>query len=321
MVTNISSLPLQVNMPLRHLEFESIEVDIHCSEKYFGLINEIGGVFIRGIAGANAKKKEGVFGLTPNHGRVAVTVGPENTAILIKGVGWTIGGPAVFLSAKDDELCFGLYDSESARRELAVSQKLEDMGVPATRVLGYATIKNEVLAAAQFSNGKLIEPCLLFTQTISPLRVSDLTFFNLAEKIEIISKVSEIIGIPVEKYFEWFCSRLGESLGLLHENGGCNDTLDWGNITLAAEITDFEWVFVPGVPLPWGDGFDRLLERREKEVIYAFEVCTRLSYLMGGSVNTVGHDITSALKKGYQTYCQTSLAAFDNLKKFCVLGI
>ena len=306
-------------MPLGHLEFEKIDVDIHCAEKEYNLIHSIGGVFLKGLTGKNSEKKEGVFGLTPNHGRVAVTAGPKNTAILIKGVGWTIGGPSVLLSAKDDELCFGLYDKDSALREYAVSQNLESMDVPATRVLGYAEIKNSCLTEAKYRSGKAIKPCLLFTQTISPLRVSDLMYFNLKQKMEIVSQISEIIGVSGEYYFEWFCVRLGQVLGMLHETGACNDTLDWGNITLAAEITDFEWVFVPSVPLPWGDGYERLPERREKEVIYAFEVCIRLSHMLERPIKTIGPEVTSSLEKGYRAYCKRNLAAFENLKKSYVL--
>ena len=321
MINKIFSLPKNLKMPLGHLEFEKIDVDIHCRAEEHDLIHDIGGVFLKGLAEGRYEKRAGVFGLTPNHGRVAVTPGPKKTAILIKGIGWTLGGPTVLLSTKDDELCFGLYDKESALREISVSQQLESMGVPATRVLGYGQIKNSFLTDAKYSSGKPINPCLLYTQTISALRVSDLMFFNLDQRVDIISQIAEILGVSSEHFFEWFCLRLGEVLGILHDNGGCNDTLDWGNVTLAAEITDFEWGFVPGVPLPWGDGFKRLPERREKELIYAFEICMRLCHMLGLSNKTIAQKITASLQRGYSVFSDQKLGIFEKLQRSCVLAI
>ena len=315
MNTKIASLPSNLIMPLAHLEFEQIEVETHSRHKYFDYVKKIGGVFLKGLNGAKVSKNKNVFGLTPNHGRVAATLGPEKSAILIKGIGWTLGGPLVLLSEKDDELCFGLYDKESALREVAVSEYIEDLNIPATRVIGYAQIKDQRLKKAKFSSGKPIFPCLLYTQTLFPLRVNDLIYFSFKQKKEIVSQVCMVLGIESKKYFEWFCIRLGETVGMLHEAGGCNDTLDWSNLTLAGEITDFEWIYVPGIPLPWGNGQIRLFERRKKEIIYAFEICMKLYYLLDPGQRTFNSKIILLLENGYNKHTKEKLNVFDKLKK------
>ena len=234
---------------------------------------------------------------------------------LIKGVGWTIGGPSVLLSRKDDELCFGLYDKKSALREIAVSEYIENLKIPATRVIGYAEIKERLLTKAKFSSGKPILPCLLYTQTLSPLRVNDLIYFNSNQKLEIVSRIAMIFDIAPKKYFDWFCIRLSETVAMLHEAGGCNDTLDWSNITLAGEITDFEWIYVPSIPLPWGNGKINLFERQEKEIIYAFEICVKLSHLLELDQRALTSKIIALLEKGYNKHSKDKLNIFSNLRK------
>ncbi len=314
MTSKIASFPSNLSMPLAHLEFVQIDVKTYSSHKHIDYVKKIAGVFLKSISESKLKKKD-VFGLTPNHGRVAATSGPDNTAILVKGIGWTLGGPLVLLSEKDDELCFGLYDKESAIREVAVSAYIEDLKIPATRVLGYAEIEDQRLVKAKFSSGKPILPCLLYTQTLSLLRVNDLIYFNTKQKKEIITQVCMVVGIELQNYFEWFCERLGETIGMLHDAGGCNDTLDWGNITLAGEITDFEWIYVPGIPLPWGDGHLNLSERRKKEIIYAFEICIKLSYLLHKEKRYLNSKIVLLLENGYNKSSKEKLNIFDKLKK------
>jgi hypothetical protein len=315
MFSKITSLPPNFKMPLAHLEFEQIDVKTYSNHQHSGYVKKIGGVFLKGLSQKRLPKKENIFGLTPNHGRVAATSGPKKTAILIKGIGWTLGGPQVLLSEKDDELCFGLYDEESALREIAVSEYIEDLAIPATRVIGYARINDQRLAKVKFSSGKPISPCLLYTKAQSLLRVSDLIYFDPKQKRELILYICIILGIEPKKYFDWFCVRLGKTIGMLHEAGGCNDTLDWSNITLAGEITDFEWIYVPKIPLPWGDGETQLFERRDKEIIYAFEICTKLYYLLQSAQKTSNSKIITSLESGYNKYTKEKRNVFDKLKK------
>ena len=320
MINKIFSLPKNLKMPLGHLEFEKIDVDIHCRAEEHDLIHDIGGGFLKGLTEGRYEKRAGVFGLTPNHGRVAVTPGPKKTAILIKGIGWTLGGPTVLLSTKDDELCFGLYDKESALREISVSQQLESMGVPATRVLGYGQIKNSFLTDAKYSSGKPINPCLLYTQTISALRVSDLMFFNLDQRVDIISQIAEILGVSSGHFFEWFI-RLGEVLGILHDNGGCNDTLDWGNVTPSSGNNRLSGCLFLAYPCLGEMVSSDCPREREKELIYAFEICMRLCHMLGLSNKTIAQKITASLQRGYSVFSNHQLGIFEKLQRSCVLAI
>ena len=112
-MSKIATLPVGVPTPMGHLEFQKIDVEIFSEGENLDCISKIGGVFLSGFQERDTSTIKGVIGITPNHGRVAATAGPYNTAILIKGVGWTIGGPNVLLSNKDDELCFGLFDKKA----------------------------------------------------------------------------------------------------------------------------------------------------------------------------------------------------------------
>ena len=320
-MSKIATLPVGVPTPMKHLEFQRIDVEIFSEGENLDCINKIGGVFLSGFQKRDTSTIKGVIGITPNHGRVAATAGPHNTAILIKGVGWTIGGPNVLLSNKDDELCFGLFDKKSAIREFSVSKILTDIGMSVTQVLGHASIKDERLTKARYRTGEFISPTLLYTKTRSLFRVNDLIYFSEIQRKKIALSVASVVEIEPKHYFDWFCKQLGESIGTLHAAGGCNDSLDWGNVTLAAEITDFEWIYIPGVPLPWGDGTEGLPERQEKEIIYAYEICIRLFFLLKPKEMPPTLIIIRLLEEGYSKSNRNHKnKIFSNLKSKFVLS-
>jgi hypothetical protein len=78
---------------------------------------------------------------------------------------------------------------------------------------------------------------------------------------------------------------LGRTIGVYHRHDCVNDTLEASNVTLMGEITDFEWFSVPGVPLPDGTEPDMLVERQQKELLYAAEIGQELGALSGTRVS------------------------------------
>ena len=256
------------------------------------LIEEIGGWFIEPDLGERGSSPANLVALTPLHGRVAGYLHEKEGWVLIKGVGWTFGGPRVLVSPKDAELCFGLYDKAAAERELAVSDWLSANGLNAARVLGIAEIDDSRFDATVFQNGQPVTPVLLYTSVAYPLRVADLAYFDDQGKDQIIADVSNLNGWAETEFLERFIYTLSQNVAEFQAAGGCNDTLDPNNVTLAGEITDFEWVGVPDVPLPWGDFNESLVQRRQKEVIYLYDIFIKLAAMLGSAI---GHTTILAI--------------------------
>jgi len=241
---------------------ESIVGDTKC-------IQRIGGWFV--TDDSFAKHSFGPFSLTPTHGRVAVF--PDSDGwVLIKGCGWTFGGPSHLVSPKDPALYFGLCDEVAASREYEVSLWLQNKGVHITPVLGYAKINDPEIKDSLFKNNSRVEPVLLYTRVIAPYRVADLAFIGETRRTAIIKSVCVVMGWDAENYLKEFIYSLTKNVSLMHQLNCCNDSLDISNTTLAAEITDFEWVSVPNIPLPFGDSTKDIVPRRCKELIYIYEI-------------------------------------------------
>lgn len=238
---------------------------------------------------------EGLVSLhvSPIHGRaVAVKIGDFDW-LSVKGGGWNYGGPQIYISAKDEELIFGLYPRSSALRELAVSQEINKISDEFPKVLYYKRIADvqlpleySFLNKLTFSNGSAVDPCILYTQVKSPFRVADLIYLTAEEKQSVIGQCCKYWGITYNEYTKKFIRKLAENVAILHKNGFINDTLDYGNVTLLSEIVDYEWITAPGIRLPNGTfGIEITEERKEKEVLYGAEICLQLKALLHEKYN------------------------------------
>ena len=201
------------------------------------------------------------------------------------------------VSPKDDELFFGLYDAESAQREYLISQYLVGQKVRVTEVVGYADIRHVFSVEPFFNNGRAVDPCILYTKVRSVYRVADLAYLSPRQINQSISDVCHMEGWSPAHFLEAFCYELTKTVGMMHKLGCCNDTLDPNNVTLAAEITDFEWITTPACSLPVAPYYPDIEKRRAKEIVYLFEVCFQLSCYMG-KVNRIS-EITAIIKKTY----------------------
>lgn len=226
--------------------------------------------------------------VSPLHGRSVALKISDFDWITVKGGGWNYGGPQVYVSLKDDELVFGLYSSASAQRELAVSNMLRALSDEFPVVMYYKKLTASVLPAklaavaqAKFSNGRPVEPCLLYTRLKCPCRVADLMYFTDAQRRSAVSACCAHWGVKDAGYADKFIEVLASRVAVMHLNGFINDTLDYGNVTLLAEIVDYEWVTAPGIRLPDGsEGCEISDERREKELLYGAEICFQLKNLL-----------------------------------------
>lgn len=226
--------------------------------------------------------------ISPLHGRsVALRVSCYDW-INVKGGGWNYGGPQVYLSRKDEELVFGLYPLLSAKRELAVSQALEKISDTFPKVMYYKKLseykmppKYMFLTEAKFQNGASVEPCLLYTRVKSPCRVADLMYFTDKEKQRAVQVCCDFWSISPKQYTQKFTQELAKHVAVMHKHGFINDTLDYANVTMLAEIIDYEWVTAPGILLPDGTyGLEITDARREKELLYGAEVCLQLKAML-----------------------------------------
>lgn len=234
-----------------------------------------------------ARLEEGL--LTPLHGRsVSLPLG-ECEWLSIKGVGWTKFFPSVLRSRKDAQLAFGVYGAREARREAAVSKRLLQGGVDGSQVIAWGTITAVKRRGAWIDVGTLrwqdntaVEPAILLTKTKIPARVADLGWFSLAERSNWLSVTKRALAASTNgELILVFAEYLGRNVAKLHLLGAVNDTLEPSNVTLAAEVTDYEWVFVPGVPLPDGTTDVMLKERQWKEVLYGAEVVQQFAWQAG----------------------------------------
>ena len=222
------------------------------------------------------------------HGRSIAVKKDEYNWILIKGGGWNYNGPLIYRSKKDDELVFGLNPTIAGKRELAVSKAIKKISDEFPKVLYYKRFADyklppefDFLKTVRYSNGKLVDPCLTYTSVKCPFRVLDLAYQKAGEKEKIIRECCNYWKIDKKEYINKFGFELGRHVGILHRNHFINDTLEYSNVTLLAEIVDYELVTAPDVP--FNDGTDGTVirdERREKEILYGAEIILQLSSLM-----------------------------------------
>ena len=243
------------------------------------------------------------------HGRACVfCLNPdeEDSWVSIKGIGWTYGGPVVLPSPKDNELVFGLYDRESAKREFEVSARLSFLKIESPMVLGYVTLNSKNLpelltgvSTVKYNSGRYVKPSLLYTKVKSPFRITDLQFMEYEDRFRIVTKTANTMGTDLSNYFKEFGYRLGNKVGEYHAVGCVNDMLDAGNITLCGEIVDYEWFCIPNIPLPDGaSGLDNIECRKEKEIIYGIEALLLLNAYL--KLNYSFYDILNVFISGYE---------------------
>jgi hypothetical protein len=234
----------------------------------------------------------------------------DQSWISIKGIGWVHGPPWVANSPKDAELYFGLLDSDAGYREWAVSKTINDFGCNSTVCLHCLPLSNldlntlGITEPPRFKNGRLINPVALVTRCKTPLRVCDFTparrkewlrsvayFFNSSKSINKNNKKSVA---------QTFALNLAASIICYQGHGAVNDTLSADNVTVAGEITDFEWIYVPGIHLPDGFTDQILVERQRKEAFYFIDVL--ISFCDGLDVNVTISDIVTFVTEKYSRH-------------------
>ena len=243
------------------------------------LVNRL---LLRSCGGEFAPKPSAI---SVQHRRALAVQTDQYTWLSIKGIGWVHGPPWVVLSPKDAELCFGFLDGQSARREVEVSRWLRAHDCDVTNCVAAATLSDADLSLVgvqelpRFRNGNMIEPTVLFTQCRSALRVSDWTPRRLAQWLAELEHFFGSNNAPNDKVslVTAFARHLATTIRRYHSLGAVNDTLASDNVTIAGEITDFEWFYVPEIPLPDGTTDVRLSERQAKEAIYLIDVLLSLT--------------------------------------------
>lgn len=240
------------------------------------------------------------------HGRSMAVKVSDYEWILVKGGGWNYGGPTIYTSKKDEELIFGLNPYESGLRELTISKQIEKVSDDFPKVLYLKKFRDfpmpkeyDFLKIIRFTNGKLVDPCLTYTQVKCPYRVLDLAYLPPSEKEDTLLLCCRYWNIQIEHYLSIFAKKLGQHVGILHKNGFINDTLEYSNVTLLAEIVDYEFITAPGVPFLDGtDGTIIPTERREKEILYGSEILVQLSSLIYHSISL--YDAYHLFIEGYR---------------------
>ena len=196
------------------------------------------------------------------------------------------GPPRAFISPKDAELFFGLFDGVSGYREMAVSRWLLEAGCDVTRCIACVPLTPSELETLGifgfpvFKDGRPIEPVVLVTRSKSPLRVCDFTPARLTEWRNTLDRFfgrgkGEVSSDPL-RVVRAFARHLASTIICYQALGAVNDTLAPDNVTAAGEITDFEWIFVPGIPLPDGTTDVLLDDRQRKEAFYFIDVMIAL---------------------------------------------
>jgi len=242
-------------------------------------LNEIGGWEIIGwedtpkIASDLPTNKPYV--ISPLHGRSAWIMNHKWGAVSIKGIGWTIGNIIKLPSPKDARMIFGLYGREEAEREWKVSQYLKKNEIRSTRVLGYTDNIDQKQKPLKYLDDSPVNPTLLYTQSISPWRVADLAWMNETERKFAFTEITRACLWSENGFISSFTETLSHNIAKYHSLGCINDSLSADNVTLAAEVTDFEWFGTPIHPLPDGTLWENNVKRKCKEIIYAYEIgCT-----------------------------------------------
>ena len=233
-------------------------------------------------------EKAAALYISPLHGRAVAIRAGEYRWINLKGGGWNYNGPEIYVSVKDEELIFGLYPYSSGTRELEVSRRIEKISDRFPKVLYCKKISDfklpreyGFLKSIRFKNGVAVDPCIIYTELKCPFRVADLMYLSEDERNSAIKYCCDFWGISAAEYTKKFTRELATNVAILHKNRFINDTLDYGNVTMIAEVVDYEWITAPDVMLPDGsDGKEIPDERREKELLYGTEVCLQLRALL-----------------------------------------
>lgn len=229
---------------------------------------------------------------SPFHGRSRTVEVPDLGWVSFKGGGWTWGEKRTLISRKDRQMVFGLFGQSDAERELAVSSWLGGRTEDAAIVLGWIPLCNTTVFPHEFHPQRVkyidetpVNPVILATRSRIPIRVADLAFIQGAERNAWLQRARKAREWTADNFSGNFGAALGAALARLHLLGGTNDSLTWDNVTLAAEWTDFEWLYIPGHELPDGSTDERLPERQWKSCIDAFEVVDKLEALLGGTTS------------------------------------
>jgi len=279
----------------------------------------LGAEFLPAIAAGNNR----ACLISCRHGRAVTMKISDLEWINVKGIGWTFGGPYIYRSAKDERMMFGLMDKADAQRELQVSEFLQTINPYAPKILSYKLLSDIENAKSRYgeiinikhTNGKAVEPCVLYTLSKSPFRMADIAFYTDKDKEEILNFYCNYFKTDRKGFIPAFAFKLAEQIGLYHNKGVINDSLYWDNITLCAEIVDYEWLTVPGMVLPNGQDAEHIMpkERKEKEIVYAVEATLRMTRLF--HLDTDFYTILDALIKGYTVHNKEFFGESEALQK------
>lgn len=250
---------------------------------------------------------------TPHHGRSRACFSEEMQCWLhFKGGGWTWGSK-LFLSSQKEDLIFGLYDLKSAQRELAVSKwfnNQKELPVCTTEVLGWANLKDisvfqsDVYDVSQYilSSKKVPNPVVLITKSQTQYRVFDLLFFDEQERRRIFYDAWGKKGVSQTDACIEFVKLMARSLANLHIHGGSNDSLVWDNVTILGEWTDFEWIYVPGIPQFCGSTDEKLFARQWKNCFDTMEIIDRLIYMICTKEDSVRNEYMIVCLEEYEKH-------------------
>lgn len=252
--------------------------------KIFGnkdLINRIGAVFVSSKDSSSDLGRE-FISISPLHGRACTTI-YEGKTITLKGVGWTFGGPKYFLSPTLEELYYGLLPEIYAKKEMKISKALEKENILAGRVIGYGLLGNDF--AEITVQDELFKPSILYTQMSSPYRIADLMYFDLMQRQslfrnEYVRCNPDLENSSLESIFWDFLETLSKTNHTLINLGGINDSLFWDNVTLAGEVVDFEYIFLPGLGVNDSIGHIRLQDRQKQSFIWLFELLFKMVHAL-----------------------------------------
>lgn len=237
----------------------------------------------------------------------------------LKGVGWVHGPPWAFVSPKDDQLFFGLMDRASADREIKVSEWFEQAEIHSTRVRYYIPLNEYELSLVglkpdvKFKNGTMVDPVVLVTESLAAFRVNDYapqSHKEWLEEFKYLNTIKDKRDDTLIFHLNVFAAKLAKSIDTYQFLGAANDTLSADNVTVAGEITDYEWIYVPGIPLPDGSTDIMLKKRQLKEAFYYVDIL--LSLADGLSINISIREISEI---GLKIIAESKTGFADGLRQ------